>query len=76
MRRGDGSGYFVPVTIIDNRTEDSRMVAEEAFGLVLPLLKFCERERSDCARRKRAVRLGWFRLVEGSRPRTRQGQTA
>jgi len=33
-------GYFVPVTIIDNPPEDSRIVQEEQFGPVLPLLKF------------------------------------
>lgn len=33
-------GYFVPVTIVDNPAEDSRVVVEEAFGPVLPLLKF------------------------------------
>ncbi|HKR91932.1 aldehyde dehydrogenase family protein [Novosphingobium sp.] len=36
----DGPGYFVPITIVDNPPEDSRVVAEEAFGPVLPLLKF------------------------------------
>ncbi|MEF0943990.1 aldehyde dehydrogenase family protein [Rhizobium sp. BR 362] len=36
----DGTGYFIPVTIIDNPPEDSRVVVEEAFGPVLPLLKF------------------------------------
>ncbi|MBP7339241.1 aldehyde dehydrogenase family protein [Niveispirillum sp.] len=35
-----GKGYFVPVTIIDNPPDDSRVVVEEAFGPVLPLLKF------------------------------------
>ena len=35
-----GRGFFVPVTIIDNPPEDSRVVVEEAFGPVLPLLKF------------------------------------
>lgn len=35
-----GKGYFVPVTIIDNPPENSRVVKEEAFGPVLPLLKF------------------------------------
>jgi acyl-CoA reductase-like NAD-dependent aldehyde dehydrogenase len=38
----DRKGYFVPVTIIDNPPEDSRVVVEEAFGPVLPLLKFKE----------------------------------
>ena len=33
-------GYFMPITIIDNPPEDSRVVVEEAFGPVLPLLKF------------------------------------
>jgi acyl-CoA reductase-like NAD-dependent aldehyde dehydrogenase len=35
-----GPGYFVPVTIVDNPPDDSRVVVEEAFGPVLPLLKF------------------------------------
>lgn len=33
-------GYFVPVTLIDNPPETSRCVVEEAFGPVLPLLKY------------------------------------
>lgn len=33
-------GYFVPVTILDNPPEDSRIVQEEQFGPILPLLKF------------------------------------
>jgi acyl-CoA reductase-like NAD-dependent aldehyde dehydrogenase len=37
-----GHGFFVPVTIIDNPPEDSRVVVEEAFGPVLPLLKFSD----------------------------------
>ncbi|PNG24576.1 aldehyde dehydrogenase family protein [Methylocella silvestris] len=36
----DQKGFFVPVTIIDNPPENSRVVVEEAFGPVLPLLKF------------------------------------
>ena len=36
----EGPGYFVPITIFDNPPEDSRVVQEEAFGPVLPLLKF------------------------------------
>lgn len=32
-------GYFVPVTIIDNPPEDARIVQEEQFGPVLPLLR-------------------------------------
>jgi acyl-CoA reductase-like NAD-dependent aldehyde dehydrogenase len=33
-------GYFVPVTLVDNPPEDSRVVREEAFGPVLPLMKY------------------------------------
>jgi acyl-CoA reductase-like NAD-dependent aldehyde dehydrogenase len=33
-------GYFVPLTILDNPPADSRIVREEQFGPVLPLLRF------------------------------------
>lgn len=32
-------GYFIPLTILDNPPEDSRIVQEEQFGPVLPLIK-------------------------------------
>lgn len=35
-----GSGYFIPLTLVDNPPENSRVVQEEAFGPVLPLLRF------------------------------------
>ena len=35
-----GTGYYVPITILDNPPEDARIVAEEQFGPVMPLLKF------------------------------------
>lgn len=38
----DNDGYFIPVTIVDNPPEDSRVVQEEAFGPILPMLKFSE----------------------------------
>ena len=34
------AGNFVPVTIVDNPPEDSRIVAEEPFGPILPILSF------------------------------------
>ncbi len=40
----DEPGFFVPITIIDNPSEDSRVVVEEAFGPILPLLKFNDLE--------------------------------
>lgn len=35
-----GPGYFIPVTIVDNPPEDSRVVQEEPFGPIVPLLKY------------------------------------
>ncbi len=35
-----GTGYFVPLTILDNPPEEARIVAEEQFGPVMPLMKF------------------------------------
>ncbi|VWX62058.1 Aldehyde dehydrogenase [Sphingorhabdus sp. 109] len=35
-------GYFIPITIVDNPPEDSRVVQEEAFGPILPMLKFSD----------------------------------
>ena len=36
----DSEGYFIPICIVDNPPEESRVVQEEAFGPVLPLLRF------------------------------------
>ncbi len=35
-------GWFVPVTLVDNPAEDSRIVREEPFGPILPLLKWSD----------------------------------
>jgi len=37
-------GWFVPVTLVDNPPEDSRIVREEPFGPILPLLKWSDEE--------------------------------
>ncbi len=34
------AGYFIPITIADNPPENSRIVTEEPFGPVIPLLKY------------------------------------
>ena len=36
----DGDGYFIPLTLVDNPPEDAAVVTEEAFGPILPLLRF------------------------------------
>ncbi|KRB75070.1 aldehyde dehydrogenase [Nocardioides sp. Root190] len=38
-------GWFVPVTLVDNPPEDSKLVTEEPFGPILPLLKW--RDEND-----------------------------
>ena len=37
-------GWFVPVTLVDNPPEDSRIVTEEPFGPILPLLKWSDED--------------------------------
>ena len=36
----NAEGWFVPVTLVDNPPEQSRIVAEEPFGPILPVLKW------------------------------------
>ncbi|GAO55840.1 MULTISPECIES: aldehyde dehydrogenase family protein [unclassified Novosphingobium] len=40
----EGDGLFVPVTLVDNPPEDSRIVQEEQFGPILPLVRFTDVE--------------------------------
>lgn len=40
----EGEGFFVPITLVDNPPEDAPVVTEEAFGPVLPLLRFSDVE--------------------------------
>ncbi len=37
---GEGRGYFVPVTLVDDPADDAAIVREEPFGPVVPLLRF------------------------------------
>lgn len=36
------NGYFVRLTLVDNPSEDSRTVQEEAFGPILPMMRFSD----------------------------------
>jgi acyl-CoA reductase-like NAD-dependent aldehyde dehydrogenase len=38
------AGWFVPVSLVDNPPEDSRIVREEPFGPILPLLKWSDED--------------------------------
>lgn len=40
----NNGGYFIPLTIVDNPPESARVVQEEAFGPILPMLRFTEIE--------------------------------
>lgn len=40
----DKAGYYVEPTIIDNPPDDSRIVVEEPFGPIVPLLKWSDEE--------------------------------
>lgn len=60
----DLPGYFIPVTIIDNPPEGARIVQEEQFGPVLPLIKFDDYD--DVIARANATDYGLGGSVWGS----------
>ena len=37
-----GPGYFIPPAVVDNPPDDARVVVEEPFGPIVPLLRFSE----------------------------------
>lgn len=60
-------GYFMQPTIIDNPPEDSRIVQEEPFGPIVPLLKWSD--EADVIARANASKMGlggsvWTKDVE------------
>jgi acyl-CoA reductase-like NAD-dependent aldehyde dehydrogenase len=52
----DGPGYFIPPTLFADVADDSRLVTEEQFGPVVPILKF--RDVDDVVARANATRYG------------------
>lgn len=50
------NGYFITPAIIDNPPEDSRIVVEEPFGPIVPLLKWTDED--DVIDRANALRTG------------------
>jgi acyl-CoA reductase-like NAD-dependent aldehyde dehydrogenase len=56
-------GWFIPVTIVDNPPEDSRLVKEEPFGPILPVLKW--RDEADVVRKANDTQYGLGASVWG-----------
>jgi len=52
----DGPGYFIPPTLITDVAEDSRLVTEEQFGPVVPILRYSDLE--DAIARANNTRFG------------------
>ncbi|ROV92190.1 hypothetical protein VMCG_09277 [Cytospora schulzeri] len=69
------SGFFLQPTVIDNPPEDSRIVVEEQFGPIVPLLKWSDEE--DVLRRANASSMGlggsvWSTNLEQAEAMTRR----
>ncbi|ODA79076.1 hypothetical protein RJ55_04667 [Drechmeria coniospora] len=73
--RSSSKGYFIEPAIIDNPPEDSRIVVEEPFGPIVPLLRWTDED--DVLRRANGLRTGlgasvWSRDVERAERMARQ----
>jgi aldehyde dehydrogenase (NAD+) len=64
----EGTGYFLPLSIIDNPPDDARIVREEQFGPVLPLMKFDDVD--DAVRRANDTSYGLGAQVWAGDPQT------
>ncbi|KAF7555905.1 hypothetical protein G7Z17_g1779 [Cylindrodendrum hubeiense] len=56
LEKREGKGYFVTPTIIDNPPEESRIVVEEPFGPIVPVLKWSDDD--DVINRANASKMG------------------
>ena len=68
-------GFFLQPTVIDNPPEDSRLVVEEQFGPIVPLLKWSDEE--DVLRRANASLMGlggsvWSKDIKRAEKLTRR----
>lgn len=73
--RQTSKGYFIEPSIIDNPPEDSRIVVEEPFGPIVPLLKWSDED--DVIERANALETGlgasvWSKDLERAEKMGRQ----
>jgi acyl-CoA reductase-like NAD-dependent aldehyde dehydrogenase len=61
-----GPGYFLPPTLVTDIAEDSRLVREEQFGPIVPILKYSDLD--DAVRRANDTRYGLSGSVWTSNP--------
>ena len=64
--RPRGSGFFYPVTVIADATDDMRVVKEEQFGPVIPILKY--RTIDEAIERANSLDVGLGGSVWGDNP--------
>lgn len=54
----DESGYFYPITLVSNIDDGARLVDEEQFGPILPIIKFSDVEEAVASANRLQVGLG------------------
>jgi acyl-CoA reductase-like NAD-dependent aldehyde dehydrogenase len=64
--RPPGPGFFYPLTVIADATDEMRVVSEEQFGPVVPIIKY--RTIDEAIRRANAVEVGLGGSVWGNDP--------
>ncbi|MEN2751330.1 aldehyde dehydrogenase family protein [Psychrobacter sp. FBL11] len=63
----DESGYFYPITLVSNINDGARLVDEEQFGPILPIIKFSDVEEAIDSANRLQVGLGgsvWSQNIE------------
>ncbi len=63
----DETGYFYPITLVNNIDDGARLVDEEQFGPILPIIKFTDVEEAIASANRLQVGLGgsvWSKDLE------------